>query len=137
MGFHKLPSIRHYWSTNPNFHVSRIAEIFSLKRFLNILRYLHINNNQNMQTDRKHPDFDKLYKVRPLVSSLQETFAKAFCPGRNLSVDESMIRFKGRSSIKQYMPMKPIKRGFKVWVCACSSTGYVCNFQIYEGKSTV
>lgn len=29
-----------------------------------------------------------------------------------------MIRFKGRSTLKQYMPNKPIKRGYKVWVRA-------------------
>ena len=29
-----------------------------------------------------------------------------------------MIKFQGRSSLKQYMPMKPTKRGIKVWVLA-------------------
>ena len=45
-----------------------------------------------------------------------------------------MIKFKGRSSLKQYLPMKPIKRGFKVWVRADSHNGYLCNFEIYTGK---
>lgn len=40
---------------------------------------------------------------------------------RNLSIDESVIAFKGRSTMKQFMPMKPIKRGFKVWACCCAS----------------
>ena len=31
-------------------------------------------------------------------------------------IDEAMITFKGRSSMKQYMPMKPTKHGFSVWV---------------------
>lgn len=44
-----------------------------------------------------------------------------------------MIRFKGRSSLKQYLPNKPIKRGFKVWVRA-DKFGFVCEFQIYVGK---
>nr|CAH7769898.1 unnamed protein product [Callosobruchus chinensis] len=44
-----------------------------------------------------------------------------------------MIKFKGRSSLRQYMPMKPIKRGYKVWIRA-DETGYVCQFQIYTGK---
>ncbi|CAH1956760.1 unnamed protein product [Acanthoscelides obtectus] len=30
--------------------------------------------------------------------------------------------------------MKPIKRGFKIWALACSKTGYLVNFQIYQGK---
>ncbi|KAJ8947796.1 hypothetical protein NQ318_019468, partial [Aromia moschata] len=32
------------------------------------------------------------------------------------------------------MPMKPTKRAIKVWVIACSETGYMVNFKIYEGK---
>lgn len=40
-----------------------------------------------------------------------------------LSVDESMIPFKGRNSLKQYMSMKPIKY---------SISGYISKFQIYS-----
>ena len=45
-----------------------------------------------------------------------------------------MIKFKGRSSLKQYMPAKPIKRGYKCWVRADESS-YLCEFQIYTGKT--
>jgi len=34
------------------------------------------------------------------------------------SIAEAMILFKGRSSLHQYMPLKPTKRGYKVWVSA-------------------
>lgn len=51
-----------------------------------------------------------------------------------MSIDESMIKFKGRSSLKQYMPLKPIKRGYKVWTRA-DETGYICEFQIYTGRN--
>jgi len=45
-----------------------------------------------------------------------------------------MIKFKGRSSLKQYLPLKPIKRGYKVW-CLCDPiTDYLFNYQIYLGK---
>ncbi|CAG4958809.1 unnamed protein product [Colias eurytheme] len=50
------------------------------------------------------------------------------------SIDESMIQFKGRSSLKQYMPLKPIKRGNKVRTRADSETGYVFEFEVYTGK---
>jgi len=52
-----------------------------------------------------------------------------------VAVDESMIAFKGRNSLKQYMPLKPIKRGYKVWNLADSSTGYVLSFDVYAGKN--
>ena len=50
------------------------------------------------------------------------------------AVDEAMILFKGRASLKQYMPTKPVKRGFKVWVRADSLNGYICQFIVYVGK---
>ena len=37
--------------------------------------------------------------------------------------------------MKQYMPLKPVKRGFKVWVLADATNGYVSNLQVYTGKS--
>ncbi|XP_049782235.1 piggyBac transposable element-derived protein 4-like [Schistocerca cancellata] len=46
-----------------------------------------------------------------------------------------MVAFKGRASLKQYMPMKPTKHKFKIWVAACSVTGHMLSFQVYEGKS--
>lgn len=135
MGFHSLPSLRMYWSGDHNFHVPRIAKIMSLKRFLKIIRFIHLNDNSCMP-NKDNPNFDRLYKIRPLIQHLSKTFKKAFNPSRYLSIDESMIGFKGRSSIKQYLPMKPIKRGFKVWVVACAVSGYMIGFQIYEGKTS-
>ncbi|CAI6375837.1 unnamed protein product [Macrosiphum euphorbiae] len=60
MGYHSLPSIRLYWSTDQNFYCERIAKIMPVKRFLKLLRYLHLNNSLNMPL-RDSPHFDKLY----------------------------------------------------------------------------
>ena len=38
--------------------------------------------------------------------------------------------------MKQYVPLKPTKRGFKVWVRADSVTGYICDFNVYVGQET-
>ena len=37
--------------------------------------------------------------------------------------------------MNQYMPLKPTKRGFKVWERADSVTGYMCDFEVYTGKA--
>ena len=55
-------------------------------------------------------------------------------PHCQCAVDEAMVPYKGRSSLKQYMPKKPIKIGLKVWVWADSVTGYISCFQVYIGK---
>ncbi|KAG5873064.1 hypothetical protein JTB14_007701 [Gonioctena quinquepunctata] len=78
--------------------------------------------------------FDKLYKVRPLLTALKENFKALYVPHRELAIDESMVGFKGRTTLKQYMPMKPTKRGFKEWVLACSASGYKISFQVHQGK---
>ncbi|XP_060845698.1 uncharacterized protein LOC132925307 [Rhopalosiphum padi] len=49
---------------------------------------------------------DKLFKIRPLLSHFQETYKTIYQPSRHLAVDESMVAFKGRSSMKQFMPIK-------------------------------
>ena len=69
-----------------------------------------------------------------MLDMLQQSFRNAHNPGLQISVDEAMVRFKGRSSLKQYMPKKPIKRGFKIWCCSDASSGYLQEFQIYTGK---
>ncbi|KAG5883824.1 hypothetical protein JTB14_036941 [Gonioctena quinquepunctata] len=52
---------------------------------------------------------------------------------RRTSIDESMILFKERISLKQYNPMKPIKRGYKLW-CQIYQNAFVSDFGLYQGK---
>ena len=91
-------------------------------------------NDNSQEPPRGNPNFDKLYKVRPLLDNLSGTFKIFYGPDRHQAIDESMIRLKGRNSIRQYLLMKPIKRGYKVWVRADKS-GYVSEFQIYTEKT--
>lgn len=132
MGIKRLPSYRDYWSSRPELRDNFISETMSRDRFIWLLGHLHLNDNSVMPV-RDSPNFDKLYKIRPVIDKLSETYMNSYKPSKHQSIDESMIRFKGRSSLKQYMPQKPIKRGYKVWVRSDES-GYVCQFQIYTGK---
>lgn len=100
MVFHKLPSLKLYWSTDLNFHVERVAKVMSVKRFLQLLRFLHMNDNTQIPK-RGESDFNKLYKVLPLIESLKPKFIKNFNPSRNIAIDESMIACKDRTTIKQ------------------------------------
>jgi hypothetical protein len=134
MGFNRLPSMRLYWSDDENFHNNRISDIMPIKRFLKIIRFLHLNDNTKI-LPRSSLEFDRLYKIRPMIKHLNAVFPEMFSPSRFMSVDESMIAFTGRTTMKQYMPLKPIKRGFKVWVLARSVTGYMYSFDIYTGKA--
>ena len=37
--------------------------------------------------------------------------------------------------MKQYLPMKPVKRDFKVWVMADALNGYFYDFYVYVGAT--
>ena len=98
-------------------------------RFFTVSKYIHISNPSNEDAS------DLLCKVRPLVTLLERKFAEAFVPGKNISVDEGLVKFNGRLSFKQYMPMKPNKFGINVWLLADSDCYYIPRFQVYLGKN--
>ena len=133
MGFIKLPSLRDYWKKDRVFRYPPIADVISRDRFLAIHHYLHFTNNETLSTPGS-VDHDKLGKIRPIITALSERFAAIYEPGMNISIDEAMIPFKGRSTMKQYVPLKPVKRGFKVWLRAEAENGYVSAFDVYTGK---
>ena len=78
---------------------------------------------------------DRLGKVRPLIDYLAKNSAEVYNPHRDITVNEAMINFQGRSSLKQYMPLKPTKCGIKVWVAADSANGYFSRFHFYSGQT--
>lgn len=130
MGYNKLPSYKLYWNTSEDLNVRSISKAMSRDRFREILSNIHVNNNANLPNNNK----DKLYKLRPMIDALNKIFPEAYHGTRELSVDESMIKFKGRSTLKQYNPMKPIKRGYKLW-CIADQKGYILKYSVYQGKN--
>lgn len=68
MGITPLPSYRDYWSSAPDLLDSYISNVMTVKRIDWFLSHLHLNDESKMPT-RDSSSFDKLYKVRPLLSS--------------------------------------------------------------------
>ena len=118
MGLNKVPSLHQYWSQKDLYYNKAIASKISRDRFLAILRYIHFveNNPPNTTTtDTSRPSplsADQLWKVRPVISAILDACQSNYHPHREQAIDEAMVGFKGRSCIKQYIPKKPIKRGF-------------------------
>lgn len=134
MGLVSLPAIDDYWRRDPLLHYSPIADRISRKRFREIHRFLHFADNSSL-LEHGDPGYDRLGKVRPMIKMLQERFLAVYQPHCENAIDEAMIPFQGRSTLKQYMPAKPIKRGIKVWCRADAHNGYMSEVQVYEGKS--
>ena len=133
MGLMKMPSIYDYWQKDEVYHYAPVASRISRDRFFELHRYLHFVDNSTVAAPDT-PEYDRLGKVRPVVTMLSDQFAAVYSPMRDISIDEAMVPFKWRSSLKQYMPKKPMKRGIKVWMRADALNGYVSAFEVYVGK---
>ena len=90
---------------------------------------LHFANNELDTGD------DRLFKIRPILDLVQDTYPQYFEPGKKLSLDETFRKFLGRIFFKQYMPKKPCKWGIKIFSLCDADTGYLLKFHIYTGKS--
>ena len=83
--------------------------------FLLMLKFLHLTNNED-QVARGQPGHDKLFKIRKFMEGLVEKFKSVYKLHNEISIDGSMISYKGRLSFLQFMPKKPVKWGMKTWV---------------------
>ena len=93
-------------------------------RFHQILRYVHVVDN-NTAIARSNPQYDKLWKVRPILDVLSKTSGELYSLHRQISIDDSMIGTKCRLSFLQYMPNQATKWGIQVWACCDAATGYI------------
>ena len=133
MGLHICPRIELYWSTDEELNVPAISKLMSRTRYEKINQYLHLNDRTH-QIPRGQPGYDALFKVRPAIDAMLQKFPHHYKPGREISIDEAMIKFSGRVHIKQYMKGKPTPWGIKVWAAADPRTGYLLDFDVYTGK---
>ena len=123
-GYHNLPSEAYYWSTAENLEAPIFSNIMARDRFRVIKSCLHIADNHNLAQS-------KVAKVLPLLEHLRTNCQQFGVFHKNLSIDESMMPYRGLHSAKQYIKGKPVKFGYKLWIL-CSSDKY--NFEIYCGK---
>lgn len=133
MGLVNMPNIQNYWCTTWPFSSSNFSSIMSRDRFLLQLKFLHLADN-NAMIARGEPGCDKLFKVRYLLTTLVHKYQEMYTMKREISVDGSVIAYKGRLSFLQYLPKKSHKWGMKAWVLAEADTGYTWNFHLYAVK---
>ena len=127
-GYSPVARRRMYWAVKEDTRNHAIANAVTRATFERWLRFIHLADNTNL------PVGDKYGKVRPLVDMLNMKFVQYFPIQQNLSIDESMIKYFGRHSLKQCIRNKPIRFGFKVWCCA-TVDGYCVTFQPYQGAA--
>jgi len=126
----KKGPLSEYWSINWLTQTPGFNDTMPRNRFMQILRYIHFVDNEDTTINKNN----KMWKVQPVIDYINKRFRDAYHPRRELSIDETMLKFKGRLNIKQYIKMKPVKWGIKLFTIAEAKTGYVLNLLPYVGK---
>ncbi|XP_018401600.1 PREDICTED: piggyBac transposable element-derived protein 4-like [Cyphomyrmex costatus] len=96
-------------------------------RFRHLLTLLHFSENEDDSTD-------KLRKIRSVYELLVDNFKAVYRPGKDISIDESLIPWKGRLSFRQCNRNKRARFGIKAYKNCESKTGYVYDVNMYIGK---
>lgn len=130
MGLVRMPNYDMYWSTHDLVMLKQLTSYMSRDRFLNILSFLHAADNSQMPP-RDSPDYDLGFKIRNISDMLIQRWQDSYKPYREISVDETLVPFKGRTKLLQYIPSKPHKWGIKTWTLADSKTSFVYNWQLH------
>ncbi len=109
ISYNSISNINTYWSTKITVH--KPMEFMSNIRFLQILRYFHV-----LDIGEESKVSTTWYsKVWPLYNVLRQQFKAYVVPGQNVSFDEMMVPYTGRSLHTLKMKNKPISEGFKIW----------------------
>ena len=138
MGLVKMPTIEHYWSQKLLYKHPFLSSVMTRNRFQLLLRFLHFNNTDLLPAG--DPNYDRLFKLRPILDHFHERFQEFYEPRREICVDESLLLWKGRLVFRQYIPLKRARFGIKIYLCCESdgdvrgSGGYCYCFKIYSGR---
>ena len=132
MAINRKPEIAMYWTQDSLFSTPVFPAVMTRDRFQVLLRCWHFVNNECAPA-RNSDNYDRLFKIQPLIKSLSATFESVYTPDTNLSLDEELVLWKGRLVFRQYIPMKRARFGMKLF-CLCENTGYTYRFRVYTGK---
>jgi len=106
----------------------------SRRKFYWIKAHLRFSDGTN-EPPAGSPDYDELYKLRPVIETLNMTFAKYWKGHTYLSLDEMMVAFKGKNPFHRYVPRKPHGNGTKLHA-VCDGTYYWClRFMVDDNAS--
>ena len=129
-----MPDQEMNWSSDELLERPFFRKVMTLKRYNKIKQYLHFVDNDTYDEDT-HPN-PKLHKIYDVYTTLIEKFQKYYTPNQDISIDESLMLFKGRVGWVQYIPMKRRRFGVKYCLLCEAKTGCVWNSIIYVGKGT-
>ena len=135
-GLNPCKRLKAAFSTDPYVNNQGVRSHFTIKRFLKIGNYFCCCD-KSQEKPKGHKDYDKMFKVKKLIQHCNSVFPKYYSFSQHVALDESIIKTKSRVDNLTYNPMKPVKRGIKVFsLCDANDSRfpYLLSFEPYMGS---
>lgn len=125
-GHIKCPKQRNIFSlSNPLYYHPIFSYILSGRRYEQILRCIYVS-----ELEAKGEN-----KIVKFIDMMTLNFRKIYNATKELSLDESLLLFRGRLHFRQYIKSKKARYGIKFYELT-THDGYVLNIKMYSGKET-
>ena len=105
-----------------------------IKHFMFNLRFERLNAHLKVSKKYEKNMTDKLSEIRYFYDYLLTKWQENYYPGRDLSIDESMIAYRGPCKFTVILRNKPINQGYLFYDLADPKNGYLLNGEIYTGN---
>lgn len=122
MGVVQRKNYKDHWEKNSIIRTKIFEETMTFSRWISIKNMLQVTEKGRDRID----DF---------AAMLVHNWQAAYHPSRELSLDESLMKFKGRTKMKQCQKLKPAKEGLMALLVSEAKTGYIFNWDLYRGKA--
>lgn len=145
MGLVKINNYKDYWSSHPGLRNKLIAQTMKRNRYDTLSQHIACSNpdkSPDLIHDKAHRYMAKkknpLHPMKPVWEKVRHRCLKNYRPRRELTIDEAMVKYRGfKASVRKFfMPLKPIRTGFKIYVIAESATGFFIDFIIHPHGGT-
>lgn len=122
-------SQKDYWSSDPLLACPPVTAAMSRNKFYQIKSKIKLSK----PTDESPTD--RIWRVRGPYEIFRKNIKRFGYFSTALSVDETMIKYYGRTILKQYLKDKPDEWGIKQW-SLCNREGYLFDCDVYCGKGS-
>lgn len=128
MGIVRKPSISSYWATEPMMSTPYFSANMPRDRYAEILRFIRFSNPHEVVQG------DKSARMKGIDQEV-ENLCSQWKPDAALSLDESLLLYKGRLHFKQFIRIKRSRFGIKIFIMT-DVKGYMIAYVTYYGRDT-
>jgi hypothetical protein len=130
IGIVRLPKLADYWKTTRLYKQDFYRGVMARDRFQNVLRFWYYGEEDDESGEQARD-----VKVASMIERFNTVMRMIYVPRQQLSLDESLLAWRGRLSFRQYITNKAHKYGIKYFelttsdglilrICLYTATGY-------------